>query len=216
METAYCIVIPLIFWSGTALLIYGRSVSGPLKKARLIAEKGRSAAKSTAVFGLWKRFLAGRRKDRLMLELSESLAYIRNIAVLGQAGQISAELLLSELSDFAKLLGPVFSDMAVSLRQGDKNRASEALYSVLGESSARDIGSFLASWEDIPPAELIQSIDLYRSGLTEARLTKQRRRDEVISDLVYFPVVLNCMVVLLNFLYVAYFLQQKELLSFFF
>jgi hypothetical protein len=136
--------------------------------------------------------------------------------VLGQAGQISAEMLLSELSDFARLLGPVFSDMAVSLRQGDKNRTSEALYRELGESSARDIGSFLASWEDIPPAELIQSIDLYRSGIIEARLTKQRKRDEIVSDLVYFPVVLNCMVVLLNFLYVAYFLQQKELLSFFF
>ncbi|MBR0130653.1 MAG: hypothetical protein IJM08_05075, partial [Firmicutes bacterium] len=174
------------------------------------------AAKNTALFSLWTRFVSGRRKDRLMLELSESLAYIRNIAVLGQAGQISAEQLLSELSEFAKLLSPVFSGMAVSLRQGEKSKAAEALYEALGESSARDIGSFLASWEDIPPAELIQSIDLYRSGIIEARLTKQRRKDEVISDLVYFPVVLNCMVVLLNFLYVAYFLQQKELLSFFF
>ena len=216
MKTAVCIVIPLIFWSGTALLLCRGSVSGAVKRARLIAEKGQKAAKSTALFDLWKRFATGRRKDRLMLELSESLAYIRNIAVLGQAGQISAEMLLSELSDFAKLLGPVFSDMALSLRQGDKNRASEALYKELGETSAKDIGSFLVSWEDIPPAELIQSIDLYRSGLIEARLTKQRRRDEIISDLVYFPVVLNCMVVLLNFLYVAYFLQQKELLSFFF
>ena len=216
MKTAFCIVIPLLFWSGAALLLWRGSVPGTLKKARLIAEKGEKAAKNTALFGLWKRFSTGRRKDRLMLELSESLAYIRNIAVLGQAGQISAEMLLSELSGFAKLLGPVFSDMAVSLRQGDNKKASEALYSALGESSARDIGSFLASWEDIPPAELLQSIDLYRSGIIEARLTRQRRRDEIISDLVYFPVVLNCMVVLLNFLYVAYFLQQKELLSFFF
>ena len=48
------------------------------------------------------------------------------------------------------------------------------------------------------------------------RYTKIRRRDELISDLVYFPVVLNCVVVLLNFLYVAYFLQQKEILSLFF
>ena len=216
MKILVCIIIPLIFWSGAALLLHGRSASGTLKKARLIAEKGGRAAKNTALFSLWTRFVSGRRKDRIMLELSESLAYIRNIAVLGQAGQISAELLLSELSEFAKLLSPVFSCMAVSLRQGDKSKAAEALYDALGESSARDIGSFLASWEGIPPAELIQSIDLYRSGLIEARLTKQRRKDEVISDLVYFPVVLNCMVVLLNFLYVAYFLQQKELLSFFF
>ena len=216
MTIAACIIIPLFFWSGTALLLHRGSLPGALRKARLIAEKGEKAAKNSVLYGLWKRFAAGRRKDRLMLELSESLAYIRNIAVLGQAGQISTEQLLSELSGFAKLLGPVFSDMAVSLRQGDKKRASEALYNVLGESSAKDIGSFLASWEDIPPAELLQSIDLCRSGILEARLTRQRKRDEVISDLVYFPVVLNCMVVLLNFLYVAYFLQQKELLSFFF
>ena len=114
------------------------------------------------------------------------------------------------------MYNPQLDTFIVVADSGSFNKAAEALYDALGESSARDIGSFLASWEDIPPEELIQSIDLYRSGLIEARLTKQRKRDEIISDLVYFPVVLNCMVVLLNFLYVAYFLQQKELLSFFF
>ena len=45
------------------------------------------------------------------------------------------------------------------------------------------------------------------------RLTKQKRRDEMVSDLVYFPVVVNAMAVLMNFIYVAYFLQQKEALN---
>ena len=35
----------------------------------------------------------------------------------------------------------------------------------------------------------------------------------MVSDLVYFPVVVNAMAVLMNFIYVAYFLQQKEALN---
>ena len=49
--------------------------------------------------------------------------------------------------------------------------------------------------------------------MREDRLTKQKRRDEMVSDLVYFPVVVNAMAVLMNFIYVAYFLQQKEALN---
>ena len=48
------------------------------------------------------------------------------------------------------------------------------------------------------------------------RITRIRKRDELMSDIIYFPVVIDCMVVLLNFLYVAYFLQQKELMELFF
>ena len=38
-------------------------------------------------------------------------------------------------------------------------------------------------------------------------------RVQAVSDLAYFPVVINCMAVLLNFIYVAYFIAQKDQLG---
>ena len=121
---------------------------------------------------------------------------------------MSAQLLLEELSELSKDLGPVFLSMARSIQMFDKETAARQLFEALPFSYAKDIGEFLAGWEDIPPSDLLNTVEVYRSALREDRLTRQKRRDETISDLVYFPVVVNSMVVLLNFIYVAYFLQH--------
>ena len=71
----------------------------------------------------------------------------------------------------------------------------------------------MAGWEDVPPGDLLNTVEVYRSALREDRLTRQKRRDEMVSDLVYFPVVVNAMAVLMNFIYVAYFIQQRDALN---
>ena len=126
---------------------------------------------------------------------------------------MSAQLLLEELSELSKDLGPVFLSMARCVQLFDKETAAQQLYDALPFSYAKDIGEFLAGWEDVPPSDLLNTVEVYRSALREDRLTRQKRRDEMISDLVYFPVVVNAMAVLLNFIYVAYFIQQRDALS---
>ena len=103
--------------------------------------------------------------------------------------------------------------MARCVQLFDKQTAAQQLYDALPFSYAKDIGEFLAGWEDVPPADLLNTVEVYRSALREDRLTKQKRRDEMVSDLVYVPVVVNAMAGLMNFIYVAYFLQQKEALN---
>jgi hypothetical protein len=49
--------------------------------------------------------------------------------------------------------------------------------------------------------------------MNEVSLTLRKKRDETISDLIYLPVVVNLMIVFINFIYVAYFLDQKEMLT---
>jgi len=44
------------------------------------------------------------------------------------------------------------------------------------------------------------------------RQTRQKKRDEMISDLIYFPVIMNVMLILINFIYVAYFIDQRDAL----
>lgn len=210
------ILILMAFWGGIALLAL-KKPAGILERAKLYAGRkalsARERRRSLEVSGAIARFKSSRKKEQLDQELSEALSYIRNLVILGRGENMSGELLMEELSDVTRHLSPVFLDMARSLHVNDKERASLALYKAMGDSTSRDVGAFLARWEDIPPKELASSVEAYRSALREKRETAQRRRDEVISDLVYFPVIANSMAVLLNFIYVAYFLEQKEALQ---
>ena len=208
------VLLLMLFWAGAA----AAGASGSAKPGRLTAY---TLAAARTVSALRPSLLVGRLrsetdKDRMLSELSSALAYIRNMAVLGRSSDISAEELLAELESVTKLLRPAFGIMRELLQTGEKKKAGTILYTATGENCAKDIGVFLAAWEDVRPGDLAKTIDIYRSALTGARYTRLRRRDEIISDIVYIPVVINCAAVLLNFLYIAYFLEQKELLSLFF
>ena len=200
-----------LFWIGILLLSVRKKWD---LKARSQYYLGRisAGAEMSAPYKVWKRIQASRKKEKMLAELAQSLAYIRNITILGRGKNISAELLLEELSDLCPVLSDVYLDMARSISLNDKDRAAEALYIAMGEGFAQDVGNFLAGWEDVPQTELLGSIETYSQALRQERATRIRKRDEAISDLIYFPVVVNCMAVLLNFIYVAYFIEQKEAL----
>lgn len=206
------ILILLALWGGVAVLTI-KQPEDLLERAKLYAGKKSRFGKQSGASGLLAKLKSSRKREQMEQELSEALSYIRNLVILGRGESMSGELLMEELADVTKHLSPVFLDMARSLHVNDKERAAQALYKAMGDSSSRDIGAFLARWEDIPPKELASSVEAYRSALRDKRETALRRRDEIVSDLVYFPVIANSMAVLLNFIYVAYFLEQKEALQ---
>lgn len=143
-------------------------------------------------------------------ELYKVLSYIKNISILGRSKNISTEYLLEELSDVSKMLRPCFLKMAEHVNVNDIEGAETILGDLIGSDIARDIGHFLAGWERLNPDDILKTIETYQEILSESRKTRIEKRDETISDIIYFPVVLNCMLVLLNFVYIAYFLEQQN------
>lgn len=202
----------LLFWTGVLIL----TIPEPGRlKARALRYLGRSAelAKGSLPARYIKSVRSNINRELMLGELSESLAYVKNVVVLGRGESISAELLLTELADASKKLAPAYTDMAHYLHMNEKLRAGEILGKLIPGSYARDIGSFLAGWEDVEQEELLPAVDMFQTALREERLTRQKKRDEFISDVIYLPVVANCMVVLLNFIYIAYFIPQRESLG---
>lgn len=182
-------------------------------EARGYVSASRGLAERTALHRRIARIKTVRRQERMQRELTDCLSYIKNLVIVGRGLTMSGVLMLEELAAISRELSPVFLDMAASLHICDEDKAATELYRALPFSWAKDIGAFLAGWENIAPEDLLGSIEIYMSALREERLTVQKRRDEMISDLVYFPVVVNAMAVLLNFIYVAYFIEQREILN---
>ena len=212
MEAYTNYIMLLIFWAGAFTASLRQDARLKERIMRYLG-MGRESAERSALFRAVRRAAAAVRREMLLGELSESLAYVKNLVVLGRGGSISAELLLTELAETSKGLSPAFTDMAHYLHMNERARAEKVLDSAVPGSYARDIGIFLAGWADIAPADLLSNVEMFQTALREDRLTRQKKRDELVSDLIYLPVVANCMTVLLNFIYIAYFIPQRESMS---
>ena len=162
---------------------------------------------------LGKNYKLLKRNSAMEKELLQALSYVRNNVILGRGKGISSEVLMEELADVTSILKPAFQDMGHFLHICDKEKAQNVLYGYFGTGFSKDLGRFLAEWEEIPSEELLGTIEIYMDSLREDNLEKKQRRDEVVSDLIYFPVVINAMLVLLDFVYVAFLIEQQNFFS---
>lgn len=162
---------------------------------------------------LFKELRDDYKKNKYSRDVEQALSYIKNNVIIGRGESMSAELLLTELADLDTSLSSAFEDMASALHVNDKEKASQVLFNLTGEGYAKDLGQFLAGWEDVPPSDLLQTVEIYAQDLREERRARIEMKDELISDLIYMPVVMNAMLVLLNFVYVAFFIQQRAALE---
>ena len=202
-----------VFWLGVALIPDFPKKESLKDRADIFLGRIKKRSEESFIAEEIKRFSAEQKRRKRLNELSENLAYIRNITVLGRGRSISTVYLLEEISDISPLLKKTYLDMAHALSLNDKQKACDIFAEALGEPYGCDIGNFLVSWEDISPELLMENIDSYVDAIRQERFTYLKRRDETISDLIYMPVVLNCMVVLMNFIYIAYFIEQRDALS---
>ena len=201
-----------MFWTGVFLL-KSKPRRGLAERAKEAAAKGKEFCSNSFPAKKYREISARKKVEEMQKELSESLAYVKNLVLLGRDRSISAQLLLTELSEFSEKLSPVYLDMVHSLNLNETDRAKNALYEAMGIEYALDIGRFLAGWDELSQNEIKETCSLFIDTLREERESRLAQRDEIISDLVYIPAVANAMLVLFNFIYVALFIQQRNALE---
>ena len=158
---------------------------------------------------------AGRQR-KAEKEIYEGISFMRNILTLNTGKQIRGDVIIEKLANRKGVLQPVYVKMLGYLRL---NRASEAVLAFNDsncQTSGKEYASLLVKWDEINPDELGEILTSIQRAAREKRITEQKRRDEMISDLVYLPVVLNVLIIIINFLYISYFLDQQEMLMNFF
>ncbi|MBQ5797765.1 MAG: hypothetical protein IIW15_07010 [Firmicutes bacterium] len=160
----------------------------------------------------WETFRQKQKVDRAEKEIAQGISYLRNAAAMGRGEYMSTELLLSELAMSSHLLSDVYYSMANYLRLGDAEAALRVMEDRVKVPVAADYGRLLLQWEKLAPSLLMETLTSYQKTIEQVRLTKQKKWDELISDLVYFPVIMNVMLILINFIYVAYFIEQRNAL----
>ena len=198
------------FWTGIFLLLSEEPYT-LLKRAEALSGKAEEKGRK-AFLVLTSKIRAALFRETVEREISDSLGYIRNIAMTGDSS-VSALSLLSDLAGISDKLRPVYLEMERHLSVGDGKKAEECFVSNTGLSISKGLAELIAGWDEADPSEMSETADSYISLLREERITAQKRKNEILSDLIYFPVVVNCMLVLINFIYISFFVSQRELLT---
>lgn len=154
-----------------------------------------------------------REEETLDREVYEAISFMRNIISIESGRESNADFIIEKLSRKEGLLQEVYIKMLSLLRVNKKKEARKLLENRLSTPSGKEFAALLIKWDDIDPKELVEVLISHQKGIKEMQLTVQKRREESISDLLYLPVIVNVIFLFINFIYVAYFINQKEMLQ---
>ena len=159
-----------------------------------------------------REWLKKRRGERIDKEIYESISFLRNIIALGDGRRVGADFVIEQLSHKDGILQPVYIRMLRFLRLGKLEEAVKAFSGEAYTNIGFEFGDLLLKWDALDPAELTEILISYQKSIKEAKGTAQRKRDEIVSEFIYFPVVLNVFLIFINFIVVGYFMEQKLML----
>lgn len=196
-----------------AYMRYGAQ-GGILKHHEIVSKL--EAVKKTSPIEKGIRKLKALRERQIDREILDAVIFLRNMASIEKGRNSSADSVIEKLAGNNGLLRPVFLRMLNLLRLNQTKEAAALFAQKTGTPAGRDFAGLLLQWDRMEPGELMETLLSYEKNMKAVRLTGYKRRDEIISDLIYLPVVVNILAIFINFIYVAYFIDQKEMLKMFF
>jgi len=185
-----------------------------LCRNNLVLHGRKARGKAVSAAGAFKEsnWFRRRRAEKVDEEIYESISFLRNITALGKGRKVGADFIIEQLSLRNGVLQPVYVRMLGFLRLGNKEEAIEFFANEAPTAIGKEFGGLLLQWDDMDPIELTEILISHQKNIKEVKMTIRKKRDEMISDLIYAPVVVNVFLVFINFIYVAYFMEQHELL----
>lgn len=167
--------------------------------------------KNRSPFMFISRLIRSYREQKMDREIFESITFLRNLASIDKGREYSSDTIIEKLAENDGLLRPIFIKMLNLLRINKPREAAELFTEKVGTRAGKDFAVILIKWDQLNPSELVETLFSYEKSMKSMRITAQKRKDEIISELIYFPVVLNILIIFINFIYVAYFIEQKEM-----
>jgi hypothetical protein len=152
-------------------------------------------------------------RDKLDLEVYEGVSLMRNIIAGGAETRLTTDSLIEQLITLGGYLVPYYQKCLLLLRHSGEAKMIEFFVKNVPVDIAEDYIRLISSWDHIEPARLKSSLFSYQSSLKEKRFTMLKRRDEIISDIIFLPIVVNSLLIFMNFIIVGYFIEQKEMLN---
>jgi len=156
-----------------------------------------------------------KKEEQVNKEIYTALSVLRNHASADTAenAAVTTDYILEQFALSEGILAKPYAGALRHLRTGRREEAIESFTTAAGVELARDFIMLVLDWDAVPPHKLKKTVVAFQNALKETRTTTLVRKNEALSDLVYLPVVACVLVIFVNFIYVAYFAEQRALLA---
>lgn len=167
-------------------------------------------------FHMFVQFVRNMDRDKKDDEMMECLSVFKNFIVQTREKPLGADYIIEYLASNTIYIKSPLYRMLGKIRMGRKEEAESTFAEEVGSELAKDFAHLLAQLDEMNPVELEEAVISRQKYISEIRNTKNIRRAQLVSDLVYFPVVVTVMMILMNFMLVAYYLEQCDQMAVFF
>ena len=131
-------------------------------------------------------FFEHRRRAKIDAEISEGISFLRNLPVIGEGRRLSADSVIEQLADRRGMLSPVYGKMLRLLRQNQRGEAVDCFTRETDTEIGKDFGRLLIQWDEHDPGNLLETLLSHQKSIKERRITEMKKRDEMISDLMWW------------------------------
>ena len=195
----------MFLWVTGIIILFFSEKPGVLRqRVEALKEEGRDKVVKSNFFQI-------RKQQEIDREIGESISFLRNLLLLGTGRRMSRDFVISRLARRDGSLKSAFLGMLSRLRVNQREEAMDFFASQLGTTRGREFAGILLQWDDLDPLALSEILLSHQKSISEIRMTDKIRKDETISDLIYLPVVLNVLVICVNFIFTSYYLKQQEM-----
>ncbi|MDR0854643.1 MAG: hypothetical protein LBN34_09785 [Clostridiales Family XIII bacterium] len=163
------------------------------------------------VKGFYLRLTLPKKREAVRREIFSALGLLKNYAANGGAPRLDD--ILEELAKGEGILSGTFEKCLKLLRAGHIDEIGACFANKTGAENTEEFTSLLSMWDSIDPSKLVSVIEAQRNAMREEMTTNMIRKTERMSDLLYIPTIASVLIVFVNFIYIGYYLQQKEMLT---
>lgn len=169
----------------------------------------------TTIYGFILGQVRKHYQERMDYEIYNAMSILKNIMMIQINESMGADYIITQIAEYSTHLKGAYYSALKHIRLNEKEKAIEALHKKVGSKISKDFARLLIQMDEINPSELLETLLLYQKNIREERLTKEKQKNEVLSDILYIPAVINAMAVLMNFIIITYFMDQQEMFQFF-
>lgn len=157
----------------------------------------------TTPFKYIMRSLNQRRFMKRDEELAALIVQLKNLIAAQKNVSWNGDYTIETLMKFSDVTKPIFSQMLIYYRNGYKTRAFEYLDKASGTRVGRDFAAILSKLDEMNPSELNTQLLMLQDGVRDERETRQIKKQELLENLFFMVIMLVCMAIILNFVYIA-------------
>lgn len=162
-------------------------------------------------FDYFISFFTSEHRLRKNKEIYNALLQLKNLSIAQASDDIGAIFIIEEISKYTKITRPIFTKFLSMWYENKKVEAAEYFSKAVDTKEGRELADVFLKIDSLSPSEIRSQLLLYLDSFNEERQTQYESRNERISNLFYFIVIMTVLAVFVNLIIIVLVIDNLNL-----